>query len=117
MAAFPAHAVIQYDQALVKPIPLPNAALAYAYGPPSAGSRRDSAANINASATAPTVVRAVATFLIGPIDANEYGRLKMPTPMMLPMMRAVACGSPRIRAASGVDTDRPVVASLISALS
>jgi hypothetical protein len=116
MAAFPAHAVIQYDQALVKPIPLPNAARAYAYGPPSAGSRRDSAANINASATAPTVVSAIAIMLIGPIDANEYGRLKMPTPMMLPMMRAVACGSPRVRVASGIDNDRPVVTSLISAL-
>src|SRR3954451_13200891 len=113
MAAFPAQAVIQYDQALVKPIPLPNAARAYAYGPPSAGSRRDSAANISASATAPTVVSAIATMLIGPIDANEYGRLKMPTPMMLPMINAVACGSPRVLFAAGFDIGGPVFVSAI----
>src|SRR4030095_10353867 len=39
MAALPAHAVIQYDQALKNPIRLPNAARAYAYGPPAAGVR------------------------------------------------------------------------------
>jgi hypothetical protein len=39
--ALPAHAVIQYDHALKKPTTLPNAAREYAYGPPSAGSRRD----------------------------------------------------------------------------
>ena len=71
MAAFPAHAVIQYDQALVKPSPFPNAARAYAYGPPSAGSRRDITANINARAMAPTVAIPIATRLIGPYDAME----------------------------------------------
>src|SRR5215469_11862461 len=52
IAALPAPAVIQYDQALVNPRPLPKAARAYAYGPPSAGSRRDSAANSSASTSA-----------------------------------------------------------------
>src|SRR5689334_9795830 len=44
MAALPAHAVIQYDHAFANPRPLPYATRAYAYGPPSAGSRRDNAA-------------------------------------------------------------------------
>ena len=66
IAALPAQAVIQYDQALAKPSGLPNATRAYAYGPPSAGSRRDSAANSSASASAPTVVSAIETRVIGP---------------------------------------------------
>src|ERR1700749_2571411 len=66
IAALPAHAVIQYDQAFMNPIGLPNPARAYAYGPPSAGSRRDSAANSMASASAPTVVSAIETSVIGP---------------------------------------------------
>ena len=59
MAALPAHAVIQYDHALAKPSLFPNATRAYAYGPPSAGSRRDSDANSSARASAPTVVSAM----------------------------------------------------------
>src|SRR3954447_17160951 len=66
IAALPAHAVIQYDHAFAKPRGLPNAAREYAYGPPSAGSRRDNAANITANASAPTVVRPIDTRLIGP---------------------------------------------------
>ncbi len=66
IAALPAHAVIQYDQAFANPSGLPNAARAYAYGPPSAGSRRDSAANSSASASAPTVVSAIEISVIGP---------------------------------------------------
>jgi hypothetical protein len=50
----------------MNPIGLPNPARAYAYGPPSAGSRRDSAANSIASASAPTVVSAIETSVIGP---------------------------------------------------
>ncbi len=50
----------------MNPHALPKAARAYAYGPPSAGSRRDSAANNTASASAPTVVSAIETRLIGP---------------------------------------------------
>src|SRR5215470_16992805 len=38
IAALPAHAVIQYDQAFANPSRLPNATRAYAYGPPSASS-------------------------------------------------------------------------------
>jgi hypothetical protein len=71
MAALPAQAVIQYDHALAKPTPLPKAARAYAYGPPSAGSRRERAENMSASASAPTVVSTIATRLIGPIPASE----------------------------------------------
>src|SRR6516165_9461025 len=93
--ALPAQAVIQYDHALKKPTTLPNAAREYAYGPPSAGSRRDSAANISARAIAPTVVSAIETGVIGPIPASEVGRLKIPTPMMLPMMSATATGRPK----------------------
>src|SRR5215467_14168059 len=93
--ALPAHAVIQYDHALKNPTTLPNAAREYAYGPPSAGSRRDSAANIRASAMAPTVVSAIETSVIGPIPASDVGRLKIPTPMMLPMISAMATGSPK----------------------
>src|SRR5664279_2717861 len=61
IAALPAQAVIQYDQAFANPNGLPNATRAYAYGPPSAGIRRDKPANRSASAKAPTVVRAMAT--------------------------------------------------------
>ena len=50
----------------MNPSGLPNATRAYAYGPPSAGSRRDSAANSSASASAPMVVRAIETSVIGP---------------------------------------------------
>src|SRR5690348_2313932 len=94
MAAFPAHAVIQYDHAFVNPSPLPNATRAYAYGPPSAGRRRERAPNRIASARAPTVVRPIDTSVIGPYGASEVGRLKTPTPMIEPMMRAIAAGSP-----------------------
>src|SRR5215469_11417452 len=66
IAALPAHAVIQYDQALANPSRLPKATRAYAYGPPSAGSRRDSEANSRASASAPTVVSPIETSVIGP---------------------------------------------------
>ena len=37
--------------------------------------------------------------LIGPYEATAYGRLKMPTPMMLPITRAVDCGSPSLAVA------------------
>ena len=66
MAALPAQAVIQYDQAFANPSRLPNATRAYAYGPPSDGSRRERAANSSASASAPTVVSAIETSVIGP---------------------------------------------------
>src|SRR5215471_15893140 len=95
MPALPAHAVIQYDHALKKPTTLPNAAREYAYGPPSAGSRRDSAANSSASAIAPIVVSPMETKVIGPMLASEVGRLKIPTPMMLPMISATATGRPK----------------------
>src|SRR5262252_9552207 len=55
-AAFPAHAVIQYDQAFVNPSGLPKPTRAYAYGPPSAGRRRESAPKSTARARAPIVV-------------------------------------------------------------
>src|SRR5215831_7438669 len=93
--ALPAHALIQYDHALKKPSRLPNATRAYAYGPPSAGSRRASAANIRASTMAPIVVSPIETRVIGPIEASDVGRLKIPTPMMLPMISAIATGSPK----------------------
>src|SRR5215469_9477641 len=93
--ALPAHALIQYDHALKKPSRLPNATRAYAYGPPSAGSRRASAANIRASAMAPTVVSPIEIRVIGPMEASDVGRLKIPTPMMLPMIRAIATGRPK----------------------
>ena len=66
IAALPAHAVIQYDHAFAKPSALPNPTRAYAYGPPSAGTRRDNAANSSARASAPTVVSAIETSVIGP---------------------------------------------------
>src|SRR5215468_908784 len=62
IAALPPHAVIQYDQAFANPSRLPKAARANAYGPPPAGSRRDSEAN----SSAPTVVRAIEIRVIGP---------------------------------------------------
>src|SRR5215472_2806461 len=93
--ALPAHELIQYDHALKKPTRLPKADRAYAYGPPSAGSRRDRAANIRASAMAPTVVSAIETRVIGPKTASDVGRLKIPTPMMLPMISAIATGRPK----------------------
>src|SRR5262249_41321910 len=95
MAAFPAHAVIQYDHAFMNPSGLPNATRAYAYGPPSAGRRRESAPNRTARASAPTVVSAIETSVIGPYGASEVGRLKTPTPMIEPMIRAIAAGSPK----------------------
>ena len=78
--ALPAHAVIQYDHALKKPTTLPNAAREYAYGPPSAGSRRDSAANISASAIAPTVVSAIETSVIGPYPGQRGRQVEDPDP-------------------------------------
>src|SRR6516165_11458171 len=66
IAALPAHAVIQYDQAFANPSRLPKATRAYAYGPPSAGSRRDRLANSSASASAPTVGSTIDTSVIGP---------------------------------------------------
>jgi hypothetical protein len=51
--------------------------------------------SLAASAIAPTVVRAIETSVIGPIPASEVGRLKIPTPMMLPMMSATATGRPK----------------------
>ncbi len=32
---------------------------------------------------------------MGPSDANDVGKLKMPTPMMLPMMSAIATLRPK----------------------
>ena len=40
------------------------------------------------------VVRPIETSVIGPYPASEVGRLKIPTPMMLPMMRAIAAVGP-----------------------
>src|SRR6516165_7874576 len=114
IAAFPAHAVIQYDQAFANPSPLPNATRAYAYGPPSAGNRRDSAANSNASASAPTVVSAIEISVIGPYDAREVGRLKMPTPMMLPTISAIACGRPNFGPSAPVVVCSDPVTSTLS---
>jgi hypothetical protein len=49
-----------------EPRRLPKATRAYAYGPPSAGRRRDKEANSSASTRAPTVVSASETKVIGP---------------------------------------------------
>ena len=57
---------------------------------------------MNARATAPTVASAIATRLIGPYDAIAYGRLKIPTPMMLPMTRLVDWGRLRREVLAGV---------------
>src|SRR5215831_10565582 len=116
IAAFPAHAVIQYDHAFANPSPLPNATRAYAYGPPSAGNLRDSAANSIASASAPTVVSAIEISVIGPYDASEVGRLKMPTPMMLPMISAIACGRPNFGPSAPVVVCSDPVTSTLSAM-
>src|SRR6516165_8519672 len=114
IAAFPAHAVIQYDHAFANPSRLPNATRAYAYGPPSAGNRRDSAANSNASASAPTVVSTIEISVIGPYEASEVGRLKMPTPMMLPMISAIACGRPNFGPSAPVVVCSDPVTSTLS---
>ena len=37
---------------------------------------------------------------MGPYEASEVGRLKMPTPMMLPMIKAMAVVRPKLRPAS-----------------
>src|SRR5215469_15319093 len=114
IAAFPAHAVIQYDHAFANPSLLPNATRAYAYGPPSAGNLRDSAANSIASASAPTVVSAIEISVIGPYVAREVGRLKMPTPMMLPMISAIACGRPNFGPSAPVVVCSDPVTSTLS---
>src|SRR5262244_1224385 len=44
---------------------------------------------------APIVVSPMETKVIGPMPANEVGRLKIPTPMMLPMISAIATGRPK----------------------
>ena len=49
-----------------EPEAIAKATRAYAYGPPSAGRRRDRAANSSASTSAPTVVSAIETKVIGP---------------------------------------------------
>src|SRR3954466_12701647 len=111
MAALPAQAVIQYDHAFAKPIRLPNATRAYAYGPPSAGMRRESAAKSMASAMAPIVVSPMETRLMGPKAASDVGRLKIPTPTMLPTTSAVAALRPRpsagCAAGAGADSAAP----------
>src|SRR6476620_9220625 len=66
IAALPAHAVIQYDQAFANPSRLPNATRAYAYGPPSVSSRGDRAANSSASTSALMVMMTIETKVIGP---------------------------------------------------
>jgi hypothetical protein len=50
--------------------------------------------------SAQIVVSATAKRLIGPYSANEPGRLKMPTPMMLPTIGAVACDRPSVPSAA-----------------
>jgi hypothetical protein len=40
---------------------------------------------------------------MGPYEANELGRLKIPTPMMLPMIRATAWMGPK-RLSGGLGT-------------
>src|SRR5262245_13377782 len=60
--------------------------------------RVDIETNIKARASAPTVVMAMASKLMGPYAASEVGRLKIPTPMMLPTISAVACESPSVPA-------------------
>jgi hypothetical protein len=82
--------VIQYDQAFANPSLFPNATRAYAYGPPSAGIRPDNDANNVARARAPIVVKPIDTSVIGPYGASDAGRLKIPTPTMLPTTRDVA---------------------------
>src|SRR5690242_11699039 len=57
--------------------------------------RRASEANRKANVSAPTVVSPSDTRLIGPYTDSEVGRLKMPTPMMLPTISAVAVPSPK----------------------
>src|SRR6516165_7446272 len=44
---------------------------------------------------APTVVSAIETRVIGPMPASDVGRLKIATPMMLPMIKAIATGRPK----------------------
>src|SRR4051794_443045 len=99
MAALPAQAVIQYDHAFANRSLLPNAPRAQAYGPPSAGMRRANDANSLARSRAPIVVRPSETSVIGPYGASDDGRLKIPTPTMLPTTSAVAPVRPRRSAA------------------
>jgi hypothetical protein len=40
------------------------------------------------------VVSAIETSVIGPYPASEVGRLKIPTPIMLPTISAIAAVSP-----------------------
>jgi hypothetical protein len=46
----------------------------------------------------------MATRLIGPYDATAYGRLKIPTPMMLPITSAVPWVSPSFLGCAVVPT-------------
>ncbi len=101
IAALPAQAVIQYDHAFGNPSLLPNATRAYAYGPPSAGILRDNDANSLAKASAPIVVNPIETSVIGPYGASDDGRLKIPTPTMLPTTNAVA--PTRVRRSAGLE--------------
>jgi hypothetical protein len=79
---------------LRKPPNSPNASRAYTYGPPEPGTRRDSAPNVSANATAPIVTSTKATRLIGPYGANAVGSANTPIPITDPRTRAVAVGSP-----------------------
>ena len=45
--------------------------------------------------SAPIVVSPIDTRLIGPYDDSDVGRLKIPTPMMLPMISAMAVPRPK----------------------
>src|SRR3974390_1054006 len=63
--------------------------------------RRANDANSLAKASAPIVVNPIETSVIGPYGASDEGRLKIPTPTMLPTTSAVAPTS--VRRSSGLE--------------
>src|SRR6478752_1952048 len=101
MAALPAHAAIQYPQAVQNPAKSPNARRAYAYGPPVSGYARPRFANTSASRIAPAPVNTHASNEIGPVDASDAGSPKTPDPTMFPITSAVAIHSPSDRLSFG----------------
>src|SRR6476659_5183534 len=97
MAAFPVHPAIQEPQAIWKPVKSPNALRLYAYGPPVAGTRRLSDANVNASSSEPADVKIQPIMLMPPYAANDAGNKNTPDPIMLPTTSAVALPRPMAR--------------------
>ena len=94
MAALPTQIEIQYPQATMKAARGPNAACAYAYGPPALGYAWLKVENTTASNMAPAAVNNHASRLLMPKGASAAGSRNTPDPIELPTTSAVHIQNP-----------------------